>query len=228
MGFSYAGALAQPVVRTGEERATLVRRTYALVFTGVLATIGGALFSSTQPAVLEAVVQHPFIGILLMFAPLIAAQRAYNKFPANIGLVYLFTFIMGVYLAPTLLYYAKVQPGVLGQAGLLTATTFGALTGYAFVSRRDFSAWGSFFFVGLIVLVVTSLINVFLQSAVAQLWIAAATVLVFSGLLIFDTWRIRNTFGPDQYVLAAISIYLDLLNLFMAILTLLSGGRRRG
>ena len=58
--------------------------------------------------------------------------------------------------------------------------------------------------------------------------VAGATVLVFSGLLVFDTWRIRNSFGPDDYVLAAVNIYLDLLNLFTAILTLLGGSRRRG
>jgi modulator of FtsH protease len=225
MGMSYA--IPAQVVRSGAERATLVRRTYALVFTGILATIAGAAFSTSQPAILEAVVQHPIISALLMFAPLIAAQRTYRSFPANIGFVYLFTFMMGIFLAPTLLYYARVQPGVLGEAGILTATTFGALTMYAFVSRRDFSAWGSFFFTGLIVLVVASLLNFFFHSATIQLWLAAATVFVFSGLLVFDTWRIRNMFGPDDYVLAAISIYLDLLNLFMAILTLLSGGRRR-
>jgi protein lifeguard len=51
------------------------------------------------------------------------------------------------------------------------------------------------------------------------------TVLVFSGLLVFDTWRIRNTYGPDEYVGAAVQIYLDLLNLFLALLRIL-GGRR--
>lgn len=57
------------------------------------------------------------------------------------------------------------------------------------------------------------------------IWISAGTLLVFSGLLIFDTWRLRNVYGPDQYVLAAVQIYLDLLNMFLAILHLL--GRRR-
>jgi FtsH-binding integral membrane protein len=49
--------------------------------------------------------------------------------------------------------------------------------------------------------------------------------MVFSGLLVFDTWRLRNVFGPDDYVQAAVTIYLDLLNMFLAILNLL-GGRR--
>jgi modulator of FtsH protease len=226
MGTSYA--LPAQVVRSGAERATLVRRTYALVFTGILFTIAGAAFSWSQPAILQAVVQHPLIAGLVMFAPLLAAQSAARSFPANIGFVYLFTFMMGIFLAPMLLYYARVQPGVLQEAGLLTGTAFGALTMYAFVSRRDFSAWGSFFFTGLIVLIVASVLNFFVHSTGVQLWIAGATVLVFSGLLVFDTWRIRNYFGPDDYVLAAVRIYLDLLNLFTAILTLLGGSRRRG
>jgi len=225
MGMSYA--IPAQIVRSGAERATLVRRTYALVFTGILCTIAGAAFSATQPSILQAVAQHPLLFGLLMFAPLLAAQAFARRFPANIGFVYLFTFMEGIFLAPMLLYYARVQPGVLGEAGLLTATAFGALTMYAFVSRRDFSAWGSFFFTGLIVVLVASVLNFFLHSAGVQLWLAGAIVFVFSGLLVFDTWRIRNVYGPDDYVLAAVNIYLDLLNLFLAILTLLSGGRRR-
>jgi FtsH-binding integral membrane protein len=117
------------------------------------------------------------------------------------------------------------QPGVSGQAALLTLSTFGVLTAYAFVSRRDFSAWGSFFVVGLWVLIGTSLLNMFFQNETASLWIAGATVLVFSGMLVYDTWRLRNQYGPDDYVMAAVQIYLDLLNLFTALLRLL-GGRR--
>ena len=106
-----------------------------------------------------------------------------------------------------------------------TGSAFTVLTAYAFVSKRDFSAWGSFFVVGLWVLIAASLINIFFQNQTAHLWLAGATVLVFSGLLVFDTWRLRNVYGPDDYMLAAIQIYLDLLNMFVAILSLL-GGRR--
>ena len=75
-------------------------------------------------------------------------------------------------------------------------------------------------------LIATSLLNIFFQNQYASLWISSATVLVFSGLLVFDTWRLKNVFGPDDYVMAAVTIYLDLLNMFMAILSLLGGGRR--
>ncbi|HWZ60455.1 MAG TPA: Bax inhibitor-1/YccA family protein [Gemmatimonadaceae bacterium] len=231
MGFSryeYAPPTSGTLVRTGEERATLVRRVYALLFTGILVTIAGALFAVSNQAVLTSVLQHPFIMIILMFGTLFAVRGASRSFPANIGLLYLFNLIMGVWIAPVLLFYAKAQPGVLAQAGIMTATAFGALTLYAFVSRRDFSAWGSFFFVGLIVLVVASLLNIFFHSNSLQTVIAAVGVFIFSGLLVFDTWRIRNTFAPDDYIPAALNLYLDVLNLFLFILQLLGGGRRRG
>ena len=66
----------------------------------------------------------------------------------------------------------------------------------------------------------------FVASAAAGLWISAVGVLVFSGLLVFDTWRILRSgqFGQDDYVIAAVQIYLDLLNMFLFIL---SAARRR-
>ncbi len=224
MGVSYTGTL----VRTGEERATLVRRTYGLVFVSVIITALGVAFCLSQPSVFSAVAAHPFITMLAMFAPLWMAMRARREFPKNIILTLIFTFIEGVFIAPFLALAEQRAPGVISQAGILTLSTFGVLTLYAAVSKRDFSAWGSFFIIGLWVLIATSLLNFFFQSAVASLWIAGATVLVFSGLLVFDTWRLlrTNQYGPDDYVPAAVNIYLDLLNLFLALVRLLGGGRR--
>jgi FtsH-binding integral membrane protein len=221
MGFSLP---AGTIVRTGAERATLVRRTYSLVFVSVLFTIGGSMFALSQPRLLQAVAAHPFLSMIAMFAPLFLALRARDAFPANIGLVLLFTFGMGVVISPALYVYGQQQPGLITQAAFLTIGTFGVLTAYAFVSRRDFSAWGSFFVVGLWVLIAVSLLNLFFRNPAMDLWLAGVTVLVFSGLLVFDTWRIRNVYGPNEYVAAAVTIYLDLLNLFMAFLRIL--GRR--
>lgn len=221
MGFSLP---AGTIVRTGAERATLVRRTYSLVFVSVLFTIAGSMFALSQPRLLQAVAAHPFLSMIAMFAPLFLALRARDAFPANIGLVLLFTFGMGVVISPALYVYGQQQPGLITQAAFLTIGTFGVLTAYAFVSRRDFSAWGSFFVVGLWVLIAVSLLNMFFRNPAMDLWLAGVTVLVFSGLLVFDTWRIRNTYGPNEYVAAAVTIYLDLLNLFMAFLRIL--GRR--
>jgi len=222
MGVSYqTGTL----VRTGEERATLVRRTYSLVLVSVLVTVVGATFGLSQPQLMQAVAQHPFIAFFASLAPLLLATRKKTDFPFNIGLVLLFNFVMGVIISPALFFYSRQQPGLIGQAAILTIGAFGLLTIYAFVSRRDFSAWGSFLIVGLWVLIGTMFLNIFFQNQAVDLWLASVAVLLFSGLLVFDTWRLRNVFGPDEYVGAAVQIYLDLLNIFMAVLRVM-GNRR--
>ena len=76
------------------------------------------------------------------------------------------------------------------------------------------------------VLFATSLLNLFFQNQTAHLWMAGGGVLVFSGMLVYDTWRLKNAYGPDDYIMAAVRIYLDVLNMFMYILTLLGGNRR--
>ena len=133
---------------------------------------------------------------------------------------------MGAYIAPFIL---MAGAAAAEEAGLLTFAAFGVLSGYAAVSRRDFSAWAGFFIVGVFVLLIAMVLNFFVQSVGAALWISAGVVVVFSGLLVFDTWRLLRSgqYGPDDYVMAAVSIYLDLFNIFVAVLSLLSGGRRR-
>ena len=224
MGVSLPGTL----VRSGEERATLVRRTYGLVFVSVVVTAIGVAFGFSQPSLMEAVAQHPFITMIAMFAPLWMAMQARRDFPKNLILTLLFTFVEGIWIAPFLFMAERQVPGISLQAGGLTLSAFAVLSLYAVFSRRDFSAWGSFFIVGLWVLIATSLINMFVGSALGSVWIAGGTVLVFSGLLVFDTWRIVRSgqYGPDDYVPAAVNIYLDLLNMFLAIVRLLGGGRR--
>lgn len=226
MGFSYAPAVQ---VRSGVERATLVRRTYGLVFLSVVVTMLGSAFAFTQPALMGAVIQHPFITFIAMFIPLMMAQRAAREFPKNVILTLLFTFIEGIWLAPFLALTERNAPGAVMSAAALTLVAFGGLTLYALVSRRDFSAWGSFFIIGLLVLFVAIIINAFVASAAAGVWIAMIGVLIFSGLLVFDTWRFlrSGTFGPDDYVIAAVQIYLDLLNMFIFILSLLGNRSRR-
>ena len=218
------GTMTAPT-RTGTERATLVRRTYSLVLAGVLVTVLACAWAMSQPALMSLVARHPFLTFFATMAPLMGAQYFRRQFPLNIGLTMLFTLIQGVWIAPLVYMMEQRQPGVAGQAAILTLSSFAVLTAYAFISRRDVSAWGSFFVVGLWVLIGTSLLNLFFQNQSASLWIAGATVLVFSGMLVYDTWRLRNQYGPDDYVIAAVQIYLDLLNMFTAILRLL-GGRR--
>jgi FtsH-binding integral membrane protein len=228
MGFSRFAQVQQgTMVRSGEDVATLVRRTYSLVFASILVTIGGAAYAMTSPRMMDAVLAHRWIMLACVFVPLIGAQVARNSFPQNIAFVFLFAFAEGLYVAPFIAMAEQQSPGIASQAGLLTFAAFGTLTMYAFLSRRDFSAWGGFLFTGLVVLVVTMVLMWFTHSAAGFTWIAGIAVLLFSALLVYDTSRLRNVYGPDDYVPAAVNIYLDLLNMFLFILSLLSGGRKK-
>ena len=107
MGVSLPGTL----VRSGEERATLVRRTYGLVFISVIVTALGVAFGFTQPALMQAVARHPIITMLAMFAPLFMAMQARRSFPRNIILTLVFTFIEGIWIAPFLFMAERGSPG---------------------------------------------------------------------------------------------------------------------
>src|SRR5437763_13057011 len=135
MGFSYNPAAVRALpIRTGAERATLVPRTYALVFASIIVTMLGAGFAVTQSRLITAVWQHPFITFFCALIPLWMAMRNHRTFPQNLGFTFLFTFIEGIWISPLLMLYERMQPGIIGQAGLLTLTTFGVLSLYAVFS----------------------------------------------------------------------------------------------
>ena len=115
MGVSYRPYAAGIAVRSGAERATLVRRTYLLVFAGILITMLGAAFGFTQPAIMTAVARHPFLSFLVTFVPLLGAQALRDRFPANIGLTLAFTFAEGVWLSPVLYFAQQQTPGIIAH-----------------------------------------------------------------------------------------------------------------
>src|SRR5689334_11697289 len=100
MGISYRELTSTAPVRTGVERATLIRRTYLLVFASILVTMGGVAFSLSTPPVLNWAVRHPIITMIGMFLPLLGAMRFRTVFPTNIGFVFLFTFLEGIFISP--------------------------------------------------------------------------------------------------------------------------------
>ena len=115
MGFSYAPTAVQ--TRTGAERATLVKRTYGLVFLSVLVTMAGAAFTFTQPALMQAVAQHYFIGFLCILAPLFLAQRSARVFPTNIAFTFLFALLKASISRPFCTCRKRARLASLGKRG---------------------------------------------------------------------------------------------------------------
>ena len=167
-----------------------------------------------------------YLGCIIgSFGLLFVTMRLRNS---GLGLLALFGFagLEGVALGPVISQYSHSPNGTstVALAAGLTAAAFVGLSTYVRVTRKDFSAWGGMLFAGLLVVVVASLINLFVQSSAGEMALAAVTAILFSGYILFDTSRIV-TGGETNYIMATLRLYLDILNLFLALLRLL-GGRR--
>lgn len=141
------------------------------------------------------------------------------------GLIAIFAFagVMGASIGPMLNHYLAMPngPQLVMQALGGTAIVFFGLSAYALTTRKDFSFMGGFLIVGLLVAVVAMIANIFLNIPALSLTISAAIVMIMSGLILFDTSRIING-GETNYIRATISLYLNIYNLFIHMLHLLS------
>jgi len=142
---------------------------------------------------------------------------------AGIFVVFAITGLLGFGLGPMLSYYLAIPGGsrIVGTALGGTGIVFLGLSGYALTSKRDFSFMGGFLFAGLIVVLIAAVANIFLAMPVLQLTISGAIVMLMSGLILFDTSRIVNG-GETNYIRATVGLYLNLYNMFIALLNLLS------
>jgi modulator of FtsH protease len=148
------------------------------------------------------------------------------------GLVALVGMVLcsGASLGPIIGTYVGLgMASTVGAAGIVTAVTFSALTAVVFLTGRNFGFLGKFLFVALIAFVVARLVGMFIgTSAGFQWWMAAVGAVLFCGFILFDTSSVVHYYGPNNLVVpAVIALYLDILNLFMLLLQLLSSRDRR-
>lgn len=138
--------------------------------------------------------------------------------------------LMGIGLSPLLLIYTGAS---VARVFFITAATFGAMSLYGYLTKRDLSGWGSFLFMGLIGIIIASVVNIFLVSSQMSFIISVIGVLVFTGLTAYDTQKIKESYIADddgetmtkKAVMGALMLYLDFINLFIMLLRLV-GDRR--
>lgn len=191
-----------------------------------------ALSVATSEAALRLIVGNRlvFFGLILAELGLVVALSAAAgrlSGAAAGGLFLLYSALNGATLSVVLLAYTGAS---VTLAFVTTAGTFAAMSVYATVTRRDLSSWSSFLFMGLIGIVIASLVNIFLHSAMLDFVLSCAAVVVFTGLTAYDTQKLRAfaRAGGGAGALAvngALALYLDFVNLFLALLRLF-GGRR--
>lgn len=201
----------------------VLRNTYALLGLTMIPTVIGAIIGiGTNFAFLA---RSPMVGSLVMLAVMFGLMFAVGaNRNSSLGVLFLliFTGVAGWFLGPILqvALHLRNGPELIGIAAGGTGAIFLSLAAVATVSKRDFGFMGNFLFVGLILLVIASLANIFLHIPAASLAISAIAVLIFSGYILFDVSRIVQG-GETNYIMATLALYLDIYNIFINLLSLL-------
>ena len=213
----------KPLLRTATAQAGILdtnkvlRNTYALLSMTLL-------FSALTASVSMALnLPHPGILITLAgyFGLLFATARFRNS---SLGLVFVFalTGFMGYTLGPILNSYLSLANGsqIVMTAFMMTGVIFLGLSGYALTSKKDFSFMGTFLMVGILVGFLAGLGAVFFEMPGLALAVSAMFVLLMSGLILYETSNIIHG-GETNYIMATVTLYVSIFNLFSSLLHLL-------
>jgi modulator of FtsH protease len=200
------------------ETSKVLKNTYALLSVTLLFSALTAFISMQMdmPAYLPLVSSLGALALIWLVLP-----RTANS-AAGIGVVFAITGLLGFGLGPILNQYLQLSNGgqlimtSLGGTGII----FLGLSGYALVSRRDFSFMGGMLMAGMIMIIIAALANIFLQIPAMSLAISAIVILIMSGFILYDTSRIIHG-GETNYITATVGMYLSLYNIFVHLLILL-------
>jgi FtsH-binding integral membrane protein len=201
---------------------------------GVFGQVMGLVALTLGCTALGAYIGRDFVGgtgIFFLFAMFgcvfglnIAASRGHEQLA--IALLFGLGLILGIAVAPLLNYYAHANPGVLYEAAGTTAVFVGACGAYGYATRRDLSSWARTLFWALIGLLAFALIALFVAIPHANVIWAVAGLVIFGGFTIFDFNRLRRARMASSVQIAA-SIFLDVFNVFLFMITLFGGGGSR-
>ncbi|GAA9499353.1 Bax inhibitor-1/YccA family protein [Helicobacter pylori] len=211
-------AYAENSLSHESELVSFVKTTYKF-FAGslLLATIGALLGLMN----FQAVVQYKWVFFIAEIAALFGLMFSKSKPGLNLFMLFAFTSLSGVTLVPLLgMVIAKAGLGAIWQALGMTTIVFGLMSVYALKTKNDLANMGKMLFIALIVVVVCSLINLFLGSPMFQVVIAGASAILFSLYIAYDTQNIVKGMY-DSPIDAAVSLYLDFLNVFISILQII-------
>ena len=214
----------------GLEQNKVLRNTYTMLALTMIPTLLGALVGLS--ADFSFMAQSPIISSLVMFAVMMGMLFAVSALRNSAwGIVMLlgFTLVAGVFLGPILQHALHLRNGgqLIGMAAGGTGLIFFSLATLATVTKKDFSFMSKFLFIGLILLVVASLANLFFAIPALSMTLSAIAVLIFSAYILYDISPILHG-GEANYIMATMTLYLDIYNIFVNLLSLLMafGGER--
>lgn len=205
-------------------RNRVLRNTYILLAISMIPTVLGA-WLGLKTGITSVMSTSPGMSAMLFlagaFGMMFLIQRNRNN---SLGIVFLlaFTFFMGLMLSRLLGFVLGMGNGsqliMLAFGG--TGAVFAGMASIASTTKRDFSGMQKFLFIGVIILIVASLANIFLQLPALMLTVSVMAIAIFSAFLLVDLQRIING-GETNYISATLSVYLSLYNIFSNLLMLL-------
>ena len=211
------------------EAQKVLRNTYLLLALTMVPTVAGAWLGMATASIITG---SPIISFFVMLGAVIGLQFGIVHFrnsAIGIALLLLMTGLLGWFLGPLLNYALALKNGMqlVGYAAAGTGAVLFAMGMVATTTKRDFSFMGKFLFVGMIVLLIAMIANMFLQIPALALTISSLVIVVFSLFLLYDLSRIV-TGGETNYVIATTGVYMSLFNIFanlLQVLMALSGER---
>ncbi|MES2299782.1 MAG: Bax inhibitor-1/YccA family protein [Pseudomonadota bacterium] len=209
-------------------RNRVLRNTYWLLALSMIPTVLGAFIGVQAHLMMPRGIIGTLLFLAIAFGFIFGIQKTKDS-GLGVALLLGFTFFMGLMLAPILTYTLGFANGgnlimaAFGGTGCILAV----MASVATVSKRDFSMMGKWLFAGVIVLILASIANIFLHMSVLSIVISVMAIAIFSAYILYDVQQIVNG-GETNYISATLSIYLDVYNIFVNLLSLLGilGGER--
>jgi FtsH-binding integral membrane protein len=228
--------MPSPVVSADAQlrQSSIINQVYAWMTAGLLVTGAVAAYTANSPALLNLIFGNPF-GIWVLFIAQIAMVLGLSAgigrlAPATATALFIaYAALNGLTMASIFLVYTRTS---IASTFFITAATFAAMSMYGYVTKRDLTRMGSLLFMALIGLVLASLVNFFLRNSTLYWIITYAGVLIFIGLIAWDTQKIKHlsqqatddTSARRIAILGSLMLYLDFINLFLFLLRIF--GRR--
>jgi FtsH-binding integral membrane protein len=227
--------ISASTAETDVRERSFIRTVYAWMFGGLLLTTVAALWVVSSPAMQQLVLGNPIVRIGLIVAEIgivFYLSLRLTKMSAAAAMAAFLTYSVLNGLTLSVIFFAY-STGSLVNAFATAAGMFGAMSVYGTVTKRDLTSWGSFFMMGLFGIIICMVVNMFLRSTGLDFVVSILGVFIFLGLTAYDTQKIRayaNIGGglSDNFaIIGALRLYLDFINIFLFLLRLFGGGRRR-
>lgn len=176
------------------------------------------------------------LGMIVQFSPLVMlfGSMFFMKNPTAGGVNLLYWAVVATIGAGLGIVFLRYTGESVASTFFVTAAAFGGLSLFGYTTKKDLTAMGSFLIMGVIGLIIAMVVNMFLQSGMLALIISGLGVLIFSGLIAFDTQRLKMTYyalGGDKAAMGvatgfgALSLFINFVNLFQFLLMFIGGSR---